>query len=94
MTKSSNGWVNDATYPIHYGDIRHMAGYDASLMGLRSCDYARNSKGKRVIVRETGWAAANETPSHLILQFTSSHGGAYIGTPGNTLWIDNVALVY
>lgn len=94
FTKSSNGWVNDATYTIHYGDIRHMAGYDASLMGLRSCDYARNSKGKSVIVRETGWAAANETPSHLILQFTSSHGGAYIGTPGNTLWIDNVALVY
>ena len=93
-SKSTNGWVNDATYTIHYGDIRHMAGYDASLMGLRSCDYARNSKGKSVIIKETGWASANETPSHLILQFSSSHGGAYIGTPGNTLWIDNVALVY
>ena len=93
-SKSTNGWVNDATYTIHYGDIRHMAGYDASLMGLRSTDYARNSKGKSVIIKETGWASANETPTHLILQFSSSHGGAYIGTPGNTLWIDNVALVY
>ena len=93
-SKSTNGWVNDATYTIHYGDIRHMAGYDASLMGLRSTDYARNSKGKSVPVRETGWASAGETPSHLILQFSSSHGGAYIGTPGNTLWIDNVAMVY
>ena len=93
-SKSTNGWVDGATYTIHYGDIRHMAGYDASLMGLRSSDYARNSKGKSVIVKETGWAAANETPTHLMLQFSSSHGGAYIGTPGNTLWIDNVALVY
>lgn len=93
-SKSTNGWVDDATYAIHYGDIRHMAGYDAALMGLRSTDYARNSKGKSVPVKEIGWASANETPSHLILQFSSSHGGAYIGTPGNTLWIDNVAMVY
>ena len=44
--KSTSGWVEGATYEIHYGDIRHMAGYNASLMGLRSTDYARNSKGK------------------------------------------------
>ena len=92
--KSTNGWVDGATYEIHYGDIRGMKGYDASLMGLRSTDYARNSKGKNVLVKETGWASANETPTHLVLQFSSSHGGAYIGTPGNTFWIDNVALVY
>ena len=92
--KSTNGWVEDATYTIHYGDIRHMAGYHAATMGLRSTDYARNSKGKSVPVREVGWAAADETPTHLILQFSSSDGGAYIGTPGNTLWIDNVSLVY
>ena len=92
--KSTNGWVQNATYTIHYGDIRHMAGYDAATMGLRSTDYACNSKGKRVPVKEVGWASAGDKPSHLILQFSSSHGGAYIGTPGNTLWIDNVALVY
>ena len=92
--KSTNGWVDNATYKIHYGDIHNMAGYDASLMGLRSTDYARNSKGKSVPVRETGWASADETPTHLVLQFSSSHGGAYVGTPGNTFWIDNVSLVY
>lgn len=92
--KSTSGWVEGATYEIHYGDIRHMAGYNASLMGLRSTDYARNSKGKSVPVKEIGWASANETPSHLVLQFSSSHGGAFIGTPGNTFWIDNVGLVY
>ena len=87
-----DGWKMQHT--IHYGDIRHMAGYHAATMGLRSTDYARNSKGKSVPVREVGWAAADETPTHLILQFSSSDGGAYIGTPGNTLWIDNVSLVY
>lgn len=92
--KSTNGWVDDATYTIHYGDIRNMAGYDASTMGLRSCDYARNSKGKSVLVKETGWASATETPTHLMLQFSSSHGGAFVGTVGNTLWVDNVALIY
>ena len=92
--KSTAGWVNGATYEILYGDIRHNPHYNAATMGLRSCDYARNSKGKSVLVRETGWADANETPTHLVLQFSSSHGGAYIGTPGNTFWVDNVGLVY
>ena len=26
-------------------------------------------------------------PTHMILQFSSSHGGAFIGSPGNTLWV-------
>lgn len=93
-SKSTNGWVNNATYKIMYGDIRNTPNYDPSSMGLRSSDYARNSKGKNVIVKETGWASASETPTHMILQFASSNGGAFIGSPGNTLWIDNVKLVY
>ncbi len=92
--KSTGGWKNGATYEILYGDIRKNPKYDAATMGLRTTDYARNSKGKSVHVTETGWAAAGETPTHLLLQFSSSHGGAYIGSPGNTLWIDNVRLVY
>ncbi|MGM9703149.1 MAG: PCMD domain-containing protein [Prevotella sp.] len=92
--KSTNGWVDGATYEILYGDIRKNPKYNKETMALRSCDYARNSKGVNVLVKETGWAAANETPTHMLLQFTSSHGGAYVGSPGNTLWIDNVKLVY
>ena len=45
-------------------------------------------------VKEEGWASADETPTHIILKFDSSHGGAYVGTIGNTLWVDNVKLVY
>ena len=47
-----------------------------------------------VQVKEVGWANANEAPTHIVLQFDSSHGGAYIGSVGNTLWIDNVRLAY
>lgn len=92
--KSTGGWVNNATYKIMYGDIRNTPGYDASMMGLRHTDYARNSKGKSVPVKEIGWADADTTPTHLMLQFSSSHGGAYIGSVGNTLWVDNVEMVY
>ena len=92
--KSTSGWVDGATYEIHYGNITHQSFYDAATMGLRSTDYARNSKGKSVPVVENGWASADERPTHLVLQFSSSHGGAYVGTVGNTFWVDNVALVY
>ena len=66
-------------------------------MGLITGDrvfYAKNSKGKLVPVVEEGWASASETPTHIVVKFDSSHGGAYVGTIGNTLWIDNVRLVY
>ena len=92
--KSTQGWKNGATYEIWYGDIRSRKDYNAELMGLRSTDYARNSHGKSVPVKETGFATADEKPTHLVLQFSSSHGGAYIGSPGNTFWVDNVGLVY
>lgn len=92
--KSTQEWKNGATYEIWYGDIRSRKDYNAELMGLRSTDYARNSHGKSVPVKETGFATADEKPTHLVLQFSSSHGGAYIGSPGNTFWVDNVGLVY
>ena len=92
--KSTQGWKNGATYEIWCGDMRSRKGYNAEQMGLRSTDYARDSHGKSVPVKETGFATAGEKPTHLVLQFSSSHGGAYIGSPGNTFWVDNVGLVY
>ena len=91
---STKDWVENATYRIMYGDIHNHPGYDARLMGLRSTDYARNSKGKSVQVKETGWASEDDTPTHLVWQLSSSNGGAFIGSPGNTFWIDNVRLVF
>lgn len=92
----NTGWVDNAQFAIHYGDITKQSFYK-SYMGLTTGDfvrYARNSKGKMVPVQEIGWAAANDTPTHICLQFDSSHGGAYVGSEGNTFWIDNVRLVY
>ena len=94
--KSTSGWVNGHSIPIHYGDITDKPFYK-SYMGLipeEKAYYCRNSKGKMVPVKEVGWADANETPTHIVLQFDSSYGGAYVGSIGTTLWIDNVRLVY
>ena len=93
-TESSNSWVNDATYPILYGDITKHPEYKPYMRIQVEERYALNSQGKSVPIQEVGWAAEGELPTHLVLQFTSSHGGAYIGSPGNTMWIDNVKLIY
>ena len=91
----SENWTNGATYEILYGDISHDSRYVPELMELGVGKYhARNSKGESVMIKEDGWAGKDEQPTHLILQFTSSLGGAFIGSPGNTLWVDNVNLVY
>lgn len=91
---ATTDWVNGATYNITYGDASAQPGYDPSLMALQPLCYTINSRGESVPVTETGWAAPGEAPTHIMLQFISSDGGTFIGSPGNTLWIDNVALVY
>lgn len=89
-------WKHNATFNIEYGDITHKSFYSSAwaLTSGGATKYAKNSKGKMVPVKEVGWASAGEIPTHMILQFDSSHGGAYIGTVGNTLWVDNVRLAY
>lgn len=92
---SSTDWNNAATYEIMYGDITGNSNYVPELMALGAGGYhARNSKGESVMIKETGWADKDEQPTHILVQFTSSIGGAFVGSPGNTLWIDNVGLVY
>lgn len=93
-TESTRDWVNDATYPIMYGDITSNSNYKPYMQIQAEERYTLNSKGKSVPIQEVGWATAGEVPTHMVLQFTSSHGGAYVGSPGNTFWIDNVELVY
>ena len=93
---SNTYWVNNARFPIYYGDITKLKIYNSAwaLTSGENTKYAKNSKGKMVPVKEVGWGNANDTPTHLVLQFDSSHGGAYIGSVGNTLWVDNVRLAY
>ena len=94
--RSTASWVNDREFAIRYGDISREADY-RDWMGLISGErtfYAYNSKGKLVPCPEVGWAPADAQPTHAIVKFDSSHGGAYIGSVGNTFWVDNVRWVY
>lgn len=93
-TESTPDRVNDATYPILYGNITSKPEYKPYMRIQVEERYTLNSKGKSVPIQEVGWAEPGEAPTHMVLQFTSSHGGAYIGSPGNTFWIDNVELIY
>lgn len=96
MFSQNTDWKEGQSFTIHYGDITGENFYRSwmGLIGGSESFYALNSKGKNVPIKEEGWADPNETPTHIVLKFDSSHGGAYVGTIGNTLWIDNVKLVY
>ncbi|MBO6189520.1 MAG: PCMD domain-containing protein [Alloprevotella sp.] len=88
------GFLSNKKFTINYGDITKQPFYQ-SYMGLNHVvRYAKNSKGQMKPIKEVGWGSADDEPTHLCLQFDSSHGGAYVGSVGNTLWVDNVRLVY
>ena len=96
ISKSTGGWVKDLRIPVIYGDARKDAGY-REYMGLlqgKMTLYAVNSKGKKKPILEEGWAAPDAPDTHAILQITAGSRGAFIGAPGNTLWVDNVRLEY
>lgn len=94
--KSTPGWVSGHKLPIIYGNPEGKPGYNASMRLLPDDHsyYARNSKGKLVPVREVGWDTDDAKPTHAIVMFSSGSGDAYIGTPGLTLWIDEVSWAY
>ena len=94
--KEIKEWQNGHQIKIHYGNITDKD-YFKPYMGLVEGEqtlYVRNSKGENVPIQEVGWAAPGTKPTHIILRFSSGHGGAYIGTPNAKFWIDNVKLVY
>lgn len=89
-------WVNGHTVEILYGDMTKRPDFrpEMGLVSGESAYWCRNSKGRMVPIQEIGWAGDGEQPTHLILQISSSYGGAYTGTVGNCLWVDNVKLRY
>lgn len=89
-------WQNNHRIPIHYGDISR-EDFFKPFMGLiegEQTPYCLNSQGEMVPIQEVGWAKPGTRPTHIILRFSSGHGGAYIGAPDAKFWIDNVELVY
>ncbi|MBB1148553.1 MULTISPECIES: PCMD domain-containing protein [unclassified Myroides] len=96
LTQTQKEWKNNFQLQINYGDIRNQPIYQKE-MALRTgefTDYTRNSKGQMTEIIEEGWGSATDPVTHLIIQFSSSNGGAYIGNENSRLWIDNVGLVY
>lgn len=95
--KDTKSWVNANEVPIMYGNITKSTGFQP-YMGLieagEDAPHCKNSKGEAVPILEVGWAAPGEKPTHIILRFSSGHGGAYVGSPGAMLHIDNVKLKY
>ncbi len=94
--ESTDGWVNNHTIDVHYGDITQQSFYEP-FMGLlpeEKAYYCRNSKGKMVPVIEVGWGAPDEEVTHMLVMASATCGTAFIGSLGNTFWIDNIALVY
>ncbi len=97
-TGTQSLWINGATYPVTYGDPTHLPQYDPKTMGLIPSVgevYVKNSKGKMVPLVETGWGKPGDSPTHMILYFTSSYQGVeYMGSTESVFWVDNIELVY
>jgi hypothetical protein len=98
FTGTVNQWVNGATYPVYYGDATNLPQYDPKTMGLIPSVgkvYVKNSKGVLVPLVEKGWGKPGETPTHMIMYFTSSYEGMkYTGSTESVFWVDNIELIY
>ena len=96
LDKTVSNWINQYRLPVNYGDISKQGYYTSDMRLKDNSDayYTRNSKGATVPIHEVGWGTKDDAVTHLIVQFSSSNGGAYIGNTESRLWVDNVGLVY
>jgi len=96
IVKDQPQWVNDHHVPLHYGNITRTSLYQRYPAELALSDMRRamNSKGQIVPIQEKGWAAPDTTPTHLLINIASGYYEAFVGKDGNTLWVDNIRLVY
>ena len=93
ISRSTPDWVNDHRVNVRYGNITDQSGYKSWEALTTKRFMARNSKGKMVYVEEVDFKGDVE-PTHLIVQITAGCQEPFIGCPGNTIWCDNIRLVY
>jgi hypothetical protein len=85
-------WVNNHEIPIRWGNITTSPDFHA-YEGLNQMDMmTRNSRGKMVKIEEVGWSI--DEPTHIIMYISASNAGVFRACEGNTLWVDNLRLVY
>lgn len=92
ICKTIPEWINNHEIPIRWGNITEFADYQ-DYEGLNRVDMmSRNSQGKMVRVEEVAWSI--DEPTHIVMYISSSNAGVFRACEGNTLWVDNLRLVY
>ena len=86
-------WQNNHRLDVRYGDITKQPNFKSWEALTTKRHMARNSKGKMVYVEEVGFKEDAE-PTHLIVQVSAGCQEPFTGCPGNTIWVDNIRLVY
>lgn len=86
-------WVEGYRLPLEYGKPADISSLSAFAQ-LQDFFHAVNSKGKRVPIKEVGWASPDATPTHLVIFISSGTQGTYKGELGNELRVDNIMLEY
>ena len=81
-------WQNDFRLPIVYGD----AGKTSKELS-NNRHKTHNSEGKMVCIEEVDFRE-DVQPTHLIIQISAGSMPPFTGCPGNTIWVDNIKLVY
>lgn len=96
IKNSVDSWINGFELPIKYGDITKDSDYQ-DYMGVDYENYpywGKNSDGVRMQILEKTYADENESPTHIIIRFSSGYGGAFCGAEGDKLWVDNLKIMY
>ena len=81
-------WQNNFRLPIVYGE----AGKTSKELS-NNRHKTHNSEGKMVCIEEVDFRE-DVQPTHLIIQISAGSMPPFTGCPGNTIWVDNIKLVY
>jgi hypothetical protein len=89
IRQSTDDWVN-----AHQVDVCYEGKEQECRIPLcTNRQKARNSQGKMVYIEEVDWRGDIE-PTHIIIQISAGSLAPFTGCPGNTVWCDNIGLVY
>lgn len=88
LIDGTSEWQNDFRVPVVYGEAgKHVK----ELSNNRHKTH--NSQGEMVCIEEVAFREDAE-PTHLIIQISAGSMQPFTGCPGNTVWVDNMRLVY
>ncbi|MBQ7631181.1 MAG: PCMD domain-containing protein [Paludibacteraceae bacterium] len=92
ISQSTTDWVNGHRVEVCYGAPK--ADCQQPWHELSNTRHkTHNSQGKMVCIEEVDFRDDVE-PTHLIIQISAGSMPPFTGCPGNTVWCDNIALVY